>query len=101
MNLAYLPASEDSLILFVAELSQQVSHSTTRFYLSAVRHLHISKGYGDPLANNPRLDLVLKGAKQLRPGAPDTRIPITPLILRQINQHYSRTPTTTITYCYG
>ena len=55
-----------------------------RLYLSAVRHLHVSKGYGDPLANTPRLDLALKGAKCLRPGSPDTRLPITPLILRQI-----------------
>ena len=84
LNLAYLPASEDSLILFVAELSQQVSYSTIRSYLSAVRQLHISKGYRDPLANTPRLDLVLKGTKHLRPGAPDTRLPITPLILRRI-----------------
>ena len=76
----------------MAELSQRVSHSTTRSYLSAVRHLHISKGYGDPLANTPRLNLVLKGAKQLRPGAPDTRLPITPLILRRIKSTLLQDP---------
>ena len=92
LNLAYLPASEDSLILFVAELSQQVSYSTIRSYLSAVRQLHISKGYRDPLANTPRLDLVLKGTKHLRPGAPDTRLPITPLILRRIKSTLLQDP---------
>ena len=92
LNLAHLPTSKDSLILFVAELSQRVSYSTTRSYLSAVRHLHTSKGYGDPLANTTPLDLVLKGAKQLRPGAPDTRMPITSLILRRIKSTLLQDP---------
>ena len=76
----------------MAELAQRVSYSTTRSCLSVVQHLHISKGYGDPLANSPRLNLVLKVAKQLQPGAPDTRLPITPLILRRIKSTLLQDP---------
>ena len=63
-----------------------------RSHLSAVRHLHVSKGYEDPLANTPRLDLALKGAKRLRLGSPDTHLPITPLILRRIKSTLLQDP---------
>ena len=55
-----MPASEQLLIPFVADLSLRTFYSTARTYLAAVRHLHISHGYGDPL--DGRLQ-VLKGLK--------------------------------------
>ena len=87
-----LPASEQLLILFVAELSLRVCHSTARTYLAAVRHMHISQGHGDPLKGCPRLELVLKGLKRQRPRAQDSRLPITPWILLQIKRVLARDP---------
>ena len=87
-----LPTSEQLLILFVAELSLRVCHSTARTYLAAVRHMHISRGYGDPLKGCPRLELVLRGLKRQRPRVQDNRLPITPWILLQIKKVLSREP---------
>jgi hypothetical protein len=39
--------------LFMADVSR-VCHSMVRSYLSTVKHLHISNGYGDPLKGHWR-----------------------------------------------
>ena len=79
-----LPASEQVLILFVAYLAERVCHATARTYLAAIRHMHISHGYGDPLKGCLQLELVLKGLKRQRPRSQDSRLPITPLVLLKI-----------------
>lgn len=73
-------------MLYVAHLSQKVCHSTVHSYLSAIRHFHLAHGFSDPLRNNPRLDLVLKGLKRHKPSAKDARLPITPTVLAIIGQ---------------
>ena len=40
-----MPALEQLLILFIAELSMRVCHSIARTYLAAIWHMHISKGH--------------------------------------------------------
>lgn len=87
-----LPASEQVLILFTAEISQRVCYTSARSYLSAVRHLHISNGYQDPLKGALQLELVLKGLKRKKPKGQDTRLPITPLVLRHIKQVLMQNP---------
>ena len=49
LNMQPLPAREQLLILFTADLSQRLAFSSIRAYLSAVRFLHISNGHSDPL----------------------------------------------------
>ena len=61
-------------------------------YLSAVCHLHIVWGFGDPLVGKLRLELALKEVKRARPLTPDTRLPITPLILRRIKSVLVQSP---------
>ena len=61
-----------------------VTHSTIRSYISAVRHLHIINGHGDPLTAALKLDLTLKGIRRVRIHPSHTRLPITPLILRSM-----------------
>lgn len=85
-----LPASEQLLILFVAHLAQSCCHSTIRSYLSAVRFLHLSHGYGDPLHEKRRLEQLLKGVKRVKPRGDDTRLPITPFILEKIHEVVTR-----------
>ena len=92
MNIPPFPASEPVLILFVAELSQRLCHSSVRCYLSAVRHWHISQGGGDPLANSLRLQLALKGLRRKKPRASDSRLPITPYILKRIRSVLATNP---------
>ena len=52
------------MILYVAELSQRLCHSTILSYLLAVRHLHLTAGHKDPLKDTVQLELVLKGVKR-------------------------------------
>lgn len=79
-----IPASEQILVLFTAYLAQTRCHSTVRVYLAAVRHLHISNGWKDPMADAPQLGLAMRGVKRKKPAAGDARLPITPLVLQAI-----------------
>ena len=42
---------------FAAELSQRLYHSSVRSYLSTVCHLHILKGFWDPLKGSLRISI--------------------------------------------
>ena len=78
-----LPATEDQLILFVADLAQTRAYGTIKVYLSGVRHLHIVNNYGNPLDNKLKLDLTLRGIRRDKPRPPNPRLPITPWILKK------------------
>ncbi len=84
------PASEDVLVLYVADLSQRVCHSTIRSYLSAIRHAHLERVFQNPMAGKTRLELALKGSRRQWPRAKDPRLPITPRILEAIGQALMR-----------
>lgn len=79
-----LPVTERGLVAFVASMVKQgLQHSTIKSYLSAVRHLQISVGGGDPrMGGMPQLELVVRGSKKEKAkGQKLTRLPITPAIL--------------------
>ena len=87
------PASEQLLCRFVTYLARDnISHSTMKVYLAAVRQHHIRQGHVMPPFNGmPRLSQILRGIRISR--AADTTIrtrpqcqPITPEILRRIRQ---------------
>ena len=52
--------------------------------ISVVHHLNLSHGHADPLASNQQLELVLRGIRRRTPITSESRLPITPLILREI-----------------
>ena len=85
-NLKPLPVFENTLCYFVACLGQQgLAHSSISTYLSGIRQVQISHGFGDPyLDQMVCLHQVLKGVK-VEAGkegkAPRARLPITPAIL--------------------
>lgn len=74
-----LPASEQMLILFVADLSQRVAYSTIRTYLAGVRHWHVASGVGDPMDGRLKLNLLLS-----KPIKPNSRLPITPRAIYRV-----------------
>lgn len=92
LNLTPLPASEHTLILFVAELAQSLAPSSIQTYLAAVRHLHIINNLTNPLQNTPKLALVLKGTKRYHNQSKLTRLPITPFILQAVKKVLDRAP---------
>ena len=79
-----IPVSEQGLVHFTIFAFQQgLKHQTIKSYLSAVHHLQVSCGEGDPnLGGMPQLALTLRGVKREQCGQPKrTRLPITPAIL--------------------
>ena len=89
-----VPASEAQLCQFVSYLANDhLAHSTIKCYLSAVRHLHIAEGMGDPgIGSMARLEQVLKGIKSVQARTPSQgrapRLPITPDLLRSMKQSW-------------
>ncbi len=69
---------------------ERLAHTTVKSYLSAVRHMQISQGMGDPsIGRMPRLVLVVRGMKKEQAGRiKKTRLSITPATLRQIRQRW-------------
>ena len=88
-----LPATEHQLCQFVSYLANQnLCHSTIKCYLSAVRHLHVAEGRGDPnMSSMARLEQVMRGIKgsQAKAAPRQARLPITPELLRKIRQVWS------------
>ena len=77
-----IPASEDTLVLFVTHLAnQQLSHATIQVYISVVHYLHIvNKEYHTFTACvTPRPGQVLKGIRKTHAltHSPKERQPIT------------------------
>ena len=90
-KLTTLPVTEDRVYQFVAFLKLEgLRHQTAKSYFSAVRHLQISHGLGDPqLSSMPKLELVIRGMKRLQAGPlSKPRLPMTPDILRRIRAHW-------------
>ena len=81
---AVIPASEGTLIYFAAHLAGTVRHSTIRLYLAAVRNLHISAGYPDPLKGKLLLRKVLRGILRFQGNTCTLRQPVTPRVLLAI-----------------
>lgn len=89
-----MPAPEHQLCQFVSSLAiEKLCHSTLKGYLSAIRHLHIEGGYGDPgLSGMARLEQVMKGIKAVQAKLPKKapRLPITPELLLIMKQSWKQ-----------
>ena len=69
------PINEGILINFSVCMARSVQHSTTKNYLSAIKHYHSSHGYQIDLFL--RLQLILRGIKRSQGDNSKTRRPIT------------------------
>ena len=88
-----VPVTEQGLVCFVASMVKQgLKHPTIKVYLSAVRHLQISMGGGDPrVGSMPQLELVVRGSKKEQAKCPQaTRLPITPAILLRLRKVWEK-----------
>lgn len=95
-NITPLPASEHLLCRYVSTLADEnLRHGTIKCYLSAIRHLHVAEGYGDPrVSSMARLEQVLKGIKMTQARKPGekslVRLPITPELLLKLKGSWSK-----------
>jgi hypothetical protein len=82
---------EGELIKFVAHFGVvcEYAHSTVHGWLYGVQHGHIRHGWGDPLANKPRLRLVRKGLKRLdrRRRGPTRKLAVTVGLILEVLMH--------------
>ena len=93
VNFSPLPASEDSIALFISYLgSEKVSSKTIKSYLAAVRHLHILFGLSF-FGLSPRSHLLIRDRKCTQGNtAVRPRLPSTPLVLRNIKTSLTGKP---------
>ena len=88
-NITSLPVTEQNLCSYVAHVAKSgLSHQTIKCYLSAIRHLQIELGGGDPhISTMPVLEHVLRGIKKehsKKSPMSKTRLPMTPNILLKL-----------------
>ncbi|XP_062586501.1 uncharacterized protein LOC134248091 [Saccostrea cucullata] len=83
-NVPILPPSSQHVALFVAFCFQSnMATSTLKSYLSALGYIFKLKGYQD-VTQLFVIRKMLQGYEKLKPGTGDTRLPITPSILRNL-----------------
>ena len=92
-----IPATEHTLMLFVTHLATaNISLATIKVYLSAVRHMHVSKGLHDKFNQQLTLwlQLILRGIKKHQASShpPRIRLPIAIHILHSIRRLLSQKP---------
>ena len=82
---------EGELIKSVAHFGVvcEYAHSAVHGWLHGVQHEHIRHGWGDPLANKPRLRLVRKGLKRLdrRRRGPTRKLAVTVGLILEVPMH--------------
>ncbi|CAB3978545.1 Retrovirus-related Pol poly from transposon 412 [Paramuricea clavata] len=72
-----LPASEETLVQFLAYLAKTIKHTSIKNYLAAVRHFPIQNGFPLDCQKMSRLQLVLRGIKRSQGDEKRVRLPIT------------------------
>ena len=78
------PALERTLRFFAAYLADQVSFTTIKLYVAAIRLAHIKNSLSDPFHDAPLLHLLLPGIKRSVGHYPRRHLPITMALLRRI-----------------
>ena len=88
-NLPPFPPKEDTLILYVTQLSTYSSHSNIKMHLAAIRHYTIRRHLISPIPTFQRLYLLIKGIKRTHGSKfrRRKRDPITPPALLTIKNH--------------
>ena len=83
-----MPASELTLMYFVAYISQTVTYPTIRVYLSAIRLMHIQNQLIDPLSDTPLLHYLCQAVRHSQPSGHPSRLPILPRHLNASNHNF-------------
>lgn len=83
-TLCALPASEDTMLLYVAYLHKEdLKASSVKVYIAAVRALHIEVGYGNPMEGYLRMQRAIR-ALEINSEPPMQKLPITIQIMSQL-----------------
>ena len=69
-------------MLFATYLAQHLKPQSIKLYLSAIRNLHLEHGLPDPTTDALNLPRLMRGIKRVHGCTVDSRLPITPSLLR-------------------
>ena len=83
-SLIPIPASEQTLLRYIAHISPSVGPQSIHVYLAAIRTMHITQGFDSPPTNTPRISLAIKGLLSSAPP-PKQKTPLTFDILNSIH----------------
>lgn len=79
-----VPASQETLLAYVAFLARTLQPSTINGYLNIVRILHIDANLTNPLENNYELLCVKRGIARTIGKAPNPKLGVTPELLQKL-----------------
>ena len=82
-NVKIMPASSDSLCLFMELMSRTSGYGHCKNVLGGIKYLHASTGHTFP-SNDFSLEETLQGLKRRLKGTPRAALPIDPVILRRM-----------------
>ena len=85
---AYKRAEEQLVIDYLVHCASNETKApgTIKLRLSAIRSMHLTLGYPDPLMHMPRVPLALAGLRR-RFGTKERRMPVTPDMLKWLGEH--------------
>ena len=84
----YNRAEEQLILDFLVHCATNETKApgTVKLRLAAIRSMHLTLGYPDPLAQMPRVPLALAGLRR-RYGTKERRLPVTPEMIRWLGNH--------------
>ena len=85
-HITVLPASPESLCLFMELMSKTSGYGHCKNVLGGVKYLHACTGYDFP-SDSFELEETLQGLKRRLKGTPQVALPIDPVILRRMYKH--------------
>ena len=91
-GLVPLPASQETLLVYMAFLARSLSANSVPGYMNVVRLLHLEAGFNNPLIDNWELKAVQKGVSRLLGKPPKQKSPITVAILLDLFKTVKNTP---------
>jgi hypothetical protein len=91
-NFVPVPATQDTLSLYMAFLAKTLAASSIPGYMNSVRLLHLEGGFANPIAGNWELGLMKKGISRLKGRPPKQKAPITVQVLLVLFRTLSDSP---------
>lgn len=79
-----IPATTSTLCRYVAYLARRLRFNSIKQYINIIRLFHLEWGFKNPLQDNFKLSMVLRGVRRERAVPPARKLPITPYLLARI-----------------
>ena len=91
-SLVPLPATQETLVLYIAYLARSLSANSVPGYMNVVRLLHLEAGFKNPLVDNWEMKTIQKGVSRLLGKPPKQKAPITVEVLLDLFKTVKNSP---------